>query len=562
MAQKKQQVRRTKGGSPIRKVEVLGNGTGPNGTDVPTKRQYAEVKARNGSTYMIPVDSNGYVPQVALYERFLDTENGSRDLDVKRRVNTDLKTPATKIRSPRNGKAYTPEEVLPWWQAVNESDLLGVDDSTSSILREYRNTRSGARSAMDRIAIVAPEGRQQHIHDVIQSSFTNAELKRMTNQGGIVILEGNPGKGNDGVYYGRQPNINTPQIILRPGCSDETIVHEMVHFARQEDEKRRGITNFVYLPMDENRIQIHNGISKKEFKDRRNLEESATETEAILRTAGAHPASGYYYYTHGRKGRMSTPEADGLYREDMEMLQSGGKPMKGSNATRRVENAYHGTHISTLQYKGGIPARDAAIAAYGKPKGPVKTPQGRPVQRRGPTPDGKYIDHMRNGYSVVAMYEDGGKYYVAASDGARPGYFWFGDYDPITGLSGGSSIFGRMPAEDIIGFSMGKTLVYGDTPGYAMSSASPAPKKKPAKKPTTKKEPSKASAKKKPTPKKKPVAGGSSSRKFPARKPSKKPAPKKAPAKMPVASNARKPSPKKPTAKKPLKKASAGKGSR
>ena len=144
-AKKKSKMKRTPGGSPIIDVPIRTNASGPDGSFY-RKRPTAQVQGKNGITYMVPIDpETGRVPEDVLYEHFLDYTSWSNS-GKERSPRIDSRTAAKKIHVPKDENGFTPEEIVEsgWWAAVNGSDVMGVDDGTSSSLRDWKDVKSSA----------------------------------------------------------------------------------------------------------------------------------------------------------------------------------------------------------------------------------------------------------------------------------------------------------------------------------------------------------------------------------------------------------------------------------
>lgn len=149
-------MRRTAGGSPIIDAPVLVN---VSGIDEPImrKRPRAQVQEKNGITYMVPIDPvTGRVPEDALYEHFLDYNNWSETPGKRRKPNIDSMKAATTIHTPKDELGFTPEKIVKcgWWTAVNGSDVMGIDDATSRVIRNWDDVKSSAKPHLGKMAIM------------------------------------------------------------------------------------------------------------------------------------------------------------------------------------------------------------------------------------------------------------------------------------------------------------------------------------------------------------------------------------------------------------------------
>ncbi len=352
-------VSRTKGGSKIVQTEIFVNpsNSGPGGPGMFVQGSVAKVKGKDGKTYIVPINEKGKVPEYALYQRFLNVSEGSRD-GIKRSVGKDLSKEASKVYiAPKGG--FTPEELVGngWWAHPNESDIKGVDDPSTSFF-DVAKGADGEISPMGKIAIIANESERKRIRDVLQKDFTKKELKAAVKNGGIVIKVGNPGKGSGGYYRGRQSGAETPMIVLMPEASEDTIVHEFVHHSRRVDPDRYGAADCPF-PTDENdalNLWDAEWSSKYSYGDAVNLEEAATVLEAAGRTKTAEIfPTGYYNYSPGGYHKKSFEDVTKEYRHDRDLIIKGGKkngPLKGKRAIAKVNDKFDESKISDLKYKG------------------------------------------------------------------------------------------------------------------------------------------------------------------------------------------------------------------
>ncbi len=84
----------------------------------------------NGQKWEIPVDpKTGKVPEEYLFARFLDISRGSRNGRERNNL-IDIGREADMIHEIPDG-GFTPQQLVEtgWWQAVNESDIEGIDDT-------------------------------------------------------------------------------------------------------------------------------------------------------------------------------------------------------------------------------------------------------------------------------------------------------------------------------------------------------------------------------------------------------------------------------------------------
>lgn len=358
-------------GSKTKKVRVV---TNYGGGDV----RYDEIEMREvehrGEVYDVPVDSEGFVPEDVLYAHFLDTNNWTRGTK-ERNASADARTRADRVHKPKDPRGFTPEEIVQcgWWPYVNESDVEGIDDAESRYLGpdvRWEDVRSGAKVPFAKIAIMMPEKERDRAIKTIQDNFTNSELKRMTNQSGLIITEGVMKKGVDGYYRGRQIGQDCPKIVLGRGWSEDTLTHEMVHCARQCDENRTGMAAYAF-PMDDERVRMPTGDA--DYRNRSNLEEACTVAEALTRTREpTTDYAGYYQYTDAYRQGKSVADQ---YAHDRGLMVPG-KPFRGKRAVDRTYSMIDDTDIITMKEKGRYSASE--MIARGRADGKFQPKGERP----------------------------------------------------------------------------------------------------------------------------------------------------------------------------------------
>lgn len=306
------------------------------------------VQAKDGSKWEIPYDpKTGLVPEEYLYARFLDANNGTRRGE-RRRPQVDLGVTAERLHSFPNG--VTPEQLVQsgWWQYPNESDIEGIDDEPGgAVARELTEAAKSAQGLGKQIVFLMPESEAARARKILAQDFNAAELKRAVKRGGIVIKEGNPGRGNSGCYYAvhEDASINTPIIILKPGWDEETLVHEFTHHLRQSDETRGGLARTPFRMNSKGERKTYSQKEASEFNSARNLEEACTVSESYVRThdVDTEKPTGYYWST---KVHGDTPSARSEY--DRSILAPEGQTLRGRRAENRVSEKFDDTSISHL----------------------------------------------------------------------------------------------------------------------------------------------------------------------------------------------------------------------
>ena len=324
-------------------VESDGMG-GTEGRDVST----VWVTTKSGQKWEIPVDKKtGKVPNEYLYGRFL-SNHGSRN-GKQRDFLVDIGRDADVLHEIPDG-GFTPEQLIKtgWWQYPNESDIVDVDDTGAlAFARELEGTAKSAKYAGKGMVFLMPDESADRARSILAKDFTGSELRKAIRNGGIIISEGNPGRGNAGCYVSRQEtsSIKTPTIILRKGWDEETLVHEFTHHLRHVDVTRDGLTRSPYkfnAAGERTPSYLYPG---NEFNSARNLEEASTVAESYVRIQDAPDgATGYYM---GTKAHGDTPWDRSKY--DRKTLVPVA-PKRGRAAEKQVKNKFNDTSISHLNY--------------------------------------------------------------------------------------------------------------------------------------------------------------------------------------------------------------------
>ncbi|MBE6518298.1 MAG: hypothetical protein E7Z70_01970 [Thermoplasmata archaeon] len=338
------QVAYTRKGTDI--VETLGSGTASR-RKIPT----VWVTAKNGQKWEIPVDpKTGRVPDEYLYARFLATHQGSRN-GRERNILIDIGKDADMLHEiPAGG--FTPQQLIEtgWWQGVNESDIIGIDDTGAlAFARELEAAAKSAQAQGKKMIFLMPEESAERARQILSKDFNASEIKKAVRNGGIIIKEGNPGRGASGCYVSMQESssLKTPVIILGKDWNEETLVHEFTHHLRHVDETRGGLTR-TPLKLNENGERISSTrYAPKEYNSALNLEEASTVAESLVRIqAPSAGANGYYAATtvHG-----DTPYKRYLHDRDI-MVPGGSQPLRGHRAERQVVQKFGETSISHMGY--------------------------------------------------------------------------------------------------------------------------------------------------------------------------------------------------------------------
>lgn len=355
------------------------------------------VTNKAGRTYAIPVNpKTGKVPADALYARFLNESEGTRD-GHNRNIAIDIGRLADTVHIiPKKG--YTPEELIKtgWWAYPAESDILGIDDPSSSVFGAIMGASSKrGREAGKKIAIISPE--EERIRTVLSKNFTGSELNNAVRDSGILITTGSAGRGASGFYRYKQPGMQCPQIVLEPSCDEDTITHEFIHHMRFVDEGRGDVSRTPYPVDDSGQVDVNawRRLTADEISSLRNMEEAATVAEATLRTREpCGRPTGYYQHIEGHSPRNTDITAvKEMYAHDRSVLTSGpkgSKPQRGKRATKRVNDKFLDTNISKLKMGGTSAAKSVEVkrakGSMPKAKAPVKKQKPDMTVPMGPAP--------------------------------------------------------------------------------------------------------------------------------------------------------------------------------
>lgn len=310
----------------------------------------AVVYTKDGKVGMVPVNSEGRVPEEALVRRFLNTSVGPRGKGV-RRLGADMRRTSRKVHGVPEG-GFTPTQIIDsgWWDDPGKSDVEGIDDGYGAMLDFGPGMGKLERATGGRMAIIAPtEAEKRRIAAVLDENFTGAEMKAAAWKYGLIIRVGKPVRNALGHYEARQSGVSTPEIVLRPNSSDETIIHEMVHHLRAVDPSRTGLTKTPFnIDADGREVPSY---FQSDYDSRVTLEEAGTVAETTGRTKGMdRTISGYYW----KIPKQLDPQA--CFRHDRELLTGGvgkeSRPKSGKRLMDAVEENFDDTTISRLRYKG------------------------------------------------------------------------------------------------------------------------------------------------------------------------------------------------------------------
>ena len=197
------------------------------------------------------------------------------------------------------------------------------------------------------MVLLMPDDSQKRVREILARDFNASEVKKAVRNGGIIIKEGDPGRGAAGCYIPMQEtsSLKTPVIILGKNWDEETLVHEFTHHLRHVDQTRGGLTRTpLKLNAGGERVSSR-AYDTREYNSAVNLEEAATVAESLVRIqAPSKGANGYYTATkiHG-----DTPME--RYTHDRNTLVTD-KPLRGRKAEKQVTGRFDDTSISHLGY--------------------------------------------------------------------------------------------------------------------------------------------------------------------------------------------------------------------
>ena len=311
------------------------------------------VTTKNGQKWEIPVDpKTGKVPEEYLFGRFLDIYSGTRSTHP-RNIILDLSKDADMIHEiPEDG--FTPKQLIEtgWWQYPNESDIGGIDDTEGArFARELEEASRTAQAMGKKMVFLMPEESAERARSILTRDFNSSEIKKAVKNGGIIIKEGNPGRGAAGCYVSKQEtcSLKTPVIILKKGWNEETLVHEFTHHLRHVDETRDGLTRTPFR-MNDNGERVSSLVYRdNEFNSLCNLEEASTVAESLVRIQKPSVGANGYYAKTNVNG--DTPYERYLYDRKVMAGEPGNeKPLKGRKAEKKVKGGFDDTSISHLGY--------------------------------------------------------------------------------------------------------------------------------------------------------------------------------------------------------------------
>lgn len=321
-----------------------------------TKRLSTQwVTTKDGTKYEIPVDkTTGKVPMPFLYAHFLNPNAGvMRTRNGKRSITQDIGIDAERVvQMPPEG--FTPKDLVEsgWWQAPNMCDIEDVDDTVGAqFARQLEKAAKSAQGAGKSMIFLMPEQSADRARDILAQDFNAAELKKAVKNGGIIIMEGNPGPGASGCYVSTQEqmSLKTPVIILGKGWNEETLVHEFTHHMRHVDTTRGGLTRTPFRMNSNGERVSSREYSTKDWNSSKNLEEASTVAESYARSHKVDTVNGYYSRTNSKYGK----DEDEKSKHDRALLigpPGQEKTLRGRRAENKVKAEFPNTAIGSLSY--------------------------------------------------------------------------------------------------------------------------------------------------------------------------------------------------------------------
>ena len=297
------------------------------------RRRYETVRVymASGKEYDIPVDKDGYVPTDALVRHFMSGRNPKKG-NAGRSPSIDYGERADVVLPEK----LTPSQAAAWWDSPAEYDIEGIDTPGHPKKRKGMDFY-GTEKEADRMSVL------------VDSALTPKERKVLTEDG--VSYTARPLRGGLAGLY--RPGIGEVELDRISGMDTSTVAHESAHALREKDGVRRG------------RVLVTQN-------EARNVEESCTVAEEMARSdrpSAETGWSGYYamvpvFDERTRRWRNpTTEEAKRMCEEDHAILTYGkGKPLKGDDALRSVEENWSKTNIARLRCSG----RSMAIATLAK----------------------------------------------------------------------------------------------------------------------------------------------------------------------------------------------------
>lgn len=281
------------------------------------KHSTRRVTLSNGNSYDIPVGEDGYVPPSALLKRFNNRYAGVRPGRKRRDLVKDYDSYADVVLPEK----VTPEQAAAWWDCPANYDIEGIDTPGRA------KVRNGIRYHGTQAEVVKMD-------QMMRATNDPKELERIRKQD--TVYSARPLKrGVAGQYT---PSKNKIDLDRRVGMDHQTISHETTHMVRDRDKGRRSI------------------LTKRNASV--NVEESCTVAEQMARSR-AVDYTGYYMHVpvfdeEKRRWRNPTPyEASRMAEEDFMIMTYGrGKPLKGKEARKSVEENWTRTNIARLRHNG------------------------------------------------------------------------------------------------------------------------------------------------------------------------------------------------------------------
>ena len=373
----------------------------------------------NGTSFYIPVNKNGDIPQDVALARLMHMEEGDRR-GRGRNVLVDVAVLANTVAKAKSVDDENRLRQYRWYLRPNESDFEKMDTPDAK-WPPPEKLRKGPMA----VAILGTKDEREAILTILNRNFTDKERSQL--KGLTIEVRRSVGRGIAGFYQrGQGASQGWDRIVIeknwlfhspdqagpdeRNPINADVVTHEVIHFLRNRDKWRQGLI-----------ARPHPGALIGSDSD---LEESFTEAEthARLPRPPREGEAGYYGYirkhpkvveeshsgsydpkflsmTHDKaklmgvdverippsdlaretdieRGKPMPPATPGTFKTQEQrdkVVRRMFKGLRGKRAPKKVLKEYENLAISRLSLKG----RAEAIDTYWRYKG--RLPTGEPV---------------------------------------------------------------------------------------------------------------------------------------------------------------------------------------
>ncbi len=315
----------------------------------------------NGHFYRIPIDANGYVPLIAMVQRYQKYGDPSKDGKED-----------SKVIFPRRAR---PEDIVMWWADPSSADIRGLDTRRSVVYDVGWIKDKRMREVQSRIGIVTPSKKEQRrIRTIIAESYTADELDAMTRDGSFVIETTDSLGMVTGYYLRRQDGVEVPLISLEKGTTADGVVHEVNHHARTTRPPGK-VTSCPFPVTKDGRFdqRAYDRLSDRQKAMLHDAEETATVAETVVRTRTDRVQSGYYDRVGGRAPYLAD-------RQHITRKYCNGTDcnLVGAKAVKATQDEYDRMEIAKARIMAPMEARDS-VKVVCRPK----TRSGASKKRKG-----------------------------------------------------------------------------------------------------------------------------------------------------------------------------------